>query len=59
VERSEFYPGDRVCHPKMPEWGVGVVQSAIGARVTVMFEQAGKVLIDASVVSLELLDRDD
>jgi hypothetical protein len=43
----------------MPEWGVGVVQSAIGARVTVMFEQAGKVLIDASVVSLELLDRDD
>jgi hypothetical protein len=53
VERSEFAPGDYVRHPQQPDWGLGQVQSAIGNRVTVMFENAGKVLVDISVVSLE------
>jgi hypothetical protein len=53
VERSEFSPGDYVRHPKRPDWGLGQVQSAIGHRVTVMFQHAGKVLIDTSVVALE------
>ncbi|MGH6719461.1 MAG: DUF3553 domain-containing protein [Alphaproteobacteria bacterium] len=47
-----FAPGDRVRHPAMPEWGIGTVQSAIGARVTVTFEHAGKQLIDTTTVLL-------
>jgi hypothetical protein len=53
LERSEFVPGDYVRHPQRPEWGLGQVQTAIGNRVTVMFEHAGKVLVDTDVVALE------
>ncbi len=52
-ERSEFEPGIYVRHPKKPEWGLGQVQSAIGERVTVMFEDAGKIVINSAQVSLE------
>ena len=46
-------PGDFVCHPGRPDWGLGQVQSKVGSRITVTFENAGKVLIDGSVVELE------
>jgi len=59
MERSEFAPGDYVRHPRQPEWGPGQVQSAIGTRVTVMFENAGKVLIDTSVVMLDRVDGEE
>jgi hypothetical protein len=49
-------PGQRVRHPACPEWGVGQVQSVVGERVTVNFENAGKVLINARVVALETID---
>ncbi|MDD2705754.1 MAG: DUF3553 domain-containing protein [Acidocella sp.] len=58
MERSEFEPGHYVRHPQKPEWGLGQVQSAIGNRVTVSFENAGKVLIDTDVVTLEHADAD-
>jgi hypothetical protein len=58
VERSEFAPGDYVRHPQQSDWGLGQVQSAIGTRVTVMFENAGKVLVDVSVVGLERAEVD-
>jgi len=58
VERSDFAPGDYVRHPQQPDWGLGQVQSAIGNRVTVMFENAGKVLVDVSVVALEAAEVD-
>lgn len=48
-------PGQWVRHPARPEWGIGQVQSAIGSRVTVNFENAGKVLVNIAVVQLELL----
>lgn len=51
-------PGQRVRHPARPDWGVGQVQSAIGDRVTVNFENAGKVLINAAIVALEILPED-
>ena len=54
--RSEFEPGAYVRHPKKPEWGRGQVQSAIGDRVTVMFEHAGKILVNTSQVALDRLD---
>lgn len=45
-------PGQFVEHPDHPEWGLGQVQSAIGARVTVNFENCGKVLVDATRIQL-------
>jgi hypothetical protein len=53
---SLFVPGTLVRHPTQPEWGVGQVQSAIGSRVTVNFEHAGKQLINAERVHLMLAD---
>jgi hypothetical protein len=49
-------PGTLVRHPDRPDWGIGQVQSAIGNRVTVNFEHAGKRLINSDVVSLDTLD---
>ncbi len=53
---SLIEPGQRVLHPDKPDWGVGQVQSAIGDRVTVNFEHAGKVLVNAAVIPLVILD---
>lgn len=50
-------PGTWVRHPARPDWGFGQVQSAIGARITVNFEHAGKQLVNAAVVTLEPVDR--
>ncbi|WP_211259423.1 DUF3553 domain-containing protein [Belnapia moabensis] len=52
---SLLEPGMRVRHPGQPDWGIGQIQSVIGDRVTVNFEHAGKVLINAAVVTLEPL----
>lgn len=41
-----------VRHPHEPGWGLGQIQSAIGDRVTVNFENAGKVLINAAQIAL-------
>lgn len=49
-------PGSVVRHPRQPDWGLGHVQSVIGERVTVNFEDRGKVLINAAVIELELVD---
>ena len=52
-------PGARVRHPLEPAWGTGQVQSVIGDRVTVNFEHAGKRLINAAVIALEVVDDDE
>jgi hypothetical protein len=49
---SHFAPGDFVRHPEHPEWGLGRVQSAHGARLTATFENAGKQSINAQAVAL-------
>ena len=49
---SFLEPGHFVRHPDCPDWGLGQVQSVLGSRVTVTFEHAGKVLINADVVDL-------
>jgi len=53
---SRLSPGTFVTHPDRPDWGLGQVQSAIGTRVTVNFENAGKLLIDAQHVTLVTVD---
>ncbi len=49
-------PGMRVRHPAQPDWGIGQVQSVVGDRITVNFEHAGKVLINAAVIALVVED---
>lgn len=51
-------PGTLVRHPERPDWGLGQVQSVVGARITVNFENAGKLLINGDVVALEAIDDD-
>ncbi|MGP3698438.1 DUF3553 domain-containing protein [Rhodobacter sp. NSM] len=48
-------PGMLVRHPGRPDWGTGQVQSNIKGRITVNFENAGKVLIDGRRVELQLV----
>ena len=55
---SDIEPGMRVVHPGQPDWGTGQVQSVVGDRVTVNFEHRGKVLVNAAVVALDIVDDD-
>jgi hypothetical protein len=50
--RNLLEPGMLVRHPNQPDWGLGQVQSAVGAKVTVNFEHAGKVVIDSEQITL-------
>jgi hypothetical protein len=45
-------PGMLVRHPDAPDWGVGQVQSKVGQRITVNFEEVGKQVIDGARVLL-------
>ena len=51
-----FEPGDRVVNPKAKDWGIGQVQSIIKNKVTVNFENAGKVVINGEHTKLELYE---
>jgi Protein of unknown function (DUF3553) len=55
---SQLVPGILVRHPDRPEWGIGQVQSVIGNRITVNFENAGKLLINGDIVALDMIDLD-
>jgi hypothetical protein len=55
---QDLAPGMLVRHPTQADWGLGQVQSAVGDRITVNFEHAGKLLINAAVVTLEVIDED-
>lgn len=55
---TRLTPGAWVRHPAKPDWGLGQVQSAVGDRVTVNFEHAGKRLINAAVIALAPAERD-
>ena len=49
---ADLGPGVVVRHLDRPDWGLGQVQSAVGHRVTVNFEDAGKVTLDLRHVNL-------
>ncbi|MEM7241394.1 MAG: DUF3553 domain-containing protein [Pseudomonadota bacterium] len=52
---NEFLvPGDLIRNPNAPEWGVGQVQSVVDRKITVNFQEHGKVVIDADEVALTL-----
>lgn len=48
-------PGMYVRHPTESDWGVGQVQSSIKGKVTVNFQEIGKVVIDGTRISLEIV----
>lgn len=50
--------GALVRHRDAPEWGTGQVQSIVGTRVTVNFENAGKVVLEGGKVPLDLIAPD-
>jgi hypothetical protein len=56
---NRFTPGAFVKNPARPDWGLGQVQSAIGERVTVNFEHAGKLVLNAAAVALEIVEAGD
>ena len=52
----DFEPGDYVQNPAKREWGIGQVQSIIGNKVTVNFENFGKKVINIENVILEKIN---
>ena len=48
-----FELGDYVTNPANKSWGIGQIQSIIGSKVTVNFENFGKQVINIEVVTLE------
>ena len=58
IMSATLVPGMLVRHPERPDWGLGQVQSVVGARITVNFENTGKLLINGEVISLETVDGD-
>ena len=55
---AELAPGTYVRHPAEPDWGLGQVQSVAGHRITVNFENRGKVLINGDLIALKVVDLD-
>ena len=49
----DFEPGDKVFNPKNKGWGIGQVQSIIGGKVTVNFENVGKKVIHTKNIELK------
>lgn len=53
---NEFLePGMLVRNPAQPQWGRGQVQSNINGRITVNFEECGKVVINGARIPLEII----
>ena len=51
-----FDPGDFVINPENKTWGIGQVQSIIGTKVTVNFQNVGKKTINTLEINLEKYD---
>ena len=49
----DFEPGDYVINPSSKDWGIGQIQSIINNKVTVNFENSGKMVINAKEITLE------
>ncbi len=54
----DFEPGDLVKNPSNKDWGKGQVQSIIGNKVTVNFENCGKRVINVENINLEKVNNE-
>ena len=53
----DFEPGDYVLNPANKNWGIGQIQSIIGNKVTVNFENVGKKVINSDMIKLERVNK--
>ena len=51
-----YEPGDFVINPKNKSWGIGQIQSVIKNKITVNFENVGKLVINSEDIILERVD---
>tara|TARA_B100001059_G_scaffold91955_1_gene90916 strand:+ start:412 stop:594 length:183 start_codon:yes stop_codon:yes gene_type:complete len=49
---SDLIPGAMVRCPSQPTWGIGQVQSCIGSKATINFENSGKKVIDLKIIEV-------
>lgn len=54
-----FKVGDRVKHPKKPDWGLGEVKASGGGFVTVYFVDAGEKTLSLNYAALQLVTGQD
>jgi len=52
-------PGGFVRHPKAPELGLGRVQTVVGDKITINFENAGKLIVNGATIELMVVDPSD
>jgi hypothetical protein len=55
----DFEPGDKVINPANKDWGIGQIQSIIKEKVTVNFENVGKIVINSKNIQLKKVDNFD
>ena len=53
----DYEPGDLVINPNNKGWGIGQIQSVIKNKVTVNFENMGKLVINSQEINLEKVNR--
>tara|TARA_B100000579_G_C22275365_1_gene595714 strand:- start:129 stop:305 length:177 start_codon:yes stop_codon:yes gene_type:complete len=53
----DYEPGDLVINPNNKGWGIGQIQSVIKNKVTVNFENMGKMVINSQEINLEKVNR--
>tara|TARA_B100000427_G_scaffold306160_1_gene292687 strand:- start:475 stop:651 length:177 start_codon:yes stop_codon:yes gene_type:complete len=54
----EFEPGDKVINPIKKDWGIGQIQSIINGKITVNFENIGKIVINSNNIKLEKINNE-
>mgnify|MGYP001168419137 CR=1 FL=1 len=52
----ELERGDKVYNTKNKDWGIGQIQSIIGDKITVNFQNVGKKVIYAENIKLEKIN---
>jgi len=55
----DFEPGDKVINPANKDWGIGQIQSIIKEKVTVNFENVGKIVINSKNIQLKKVNNFD
>ena len=55
----DFEPGDKVINPVNKDWGIGQIQSIIKEKVTVNFENVGKIVINSKNIQLKRVNNFD
>ena len=54
-----IYPGTYVINKNNSEWGIGQVQTIVKNKVTVNFENTGKLVINSDVIKLEIVNLEE